>query len=211
MVYPYVDPDRTEPADSVVEVGVDPVHRIISYTIVDGKITLANVASALNADTTFRRLFTARAVTSSSTVGVLDIDEASGRRLSGGFSTVGVRVRFTDHVGSVAGAAAFTAPASFTSLFLDGRDASDAGVTVRCLRRGPVVYLEYIATDDALVPLPGNPVRVPSGYVTNFASKDNLAQRSFNLRFDASVPAQFGYEVEQLAGDADGQQCEGTS
>ena len=54
VVYPYVDPDRSEPASSQIEVGVDTVHRIISYTIVDGKITLANLAAALNRNSTFR-------------------------------------------------------------------------------------------------------------------------------------------------------------
>ena len=229
VVYPYVDPDRTQPTESVIEVGVDPVHRIISYTIVDGKVTLANLAAALNADTTFRRHFSARVVSTATltcraagAAQAVDIDDPSGRELCGGFSTVGVRVQFTDHVSRIdyedtdTGQENFRAPASFASLFLDGRDAADPDLAVRCLRRGPVVYLEYIATDDALVPRPGTPVRVPAGVATGYGDTDddgtldvlNVAQRVFNLRSDPAIPAQFGYEVEQLgAVDASGLRC----
>ena len=210
VVYPYVEPDRREPAASLIEVGVDTVHRIISYTIVDGKITLANLASALNRNSTFRRSFSARVVTSA--VVALDIDNASGRSLTGGESKVGVRVRFTDHVDSVADADAFTAPTSFTSLFLDGRDASDPGVTVRCLRRGEAVYLEYVANDDALLPRAGNPVRVPAALVTGYGDPavENVAQRPFNLRSDAAIPYQFGFKDTELSGvEESGAHCDG--
>ena len=221
VVYPYVDPDRAQPADSVIEVGVDPVHRIISYTIVDGKITLANLAAALNADTAFRQHFNARVVSAATltcraagvseavSVGPIDIDDPAGGQLCDGLSTAGVRVQFTDHVNSVANAEAFTAPASFASLFLDGRDAADPDLAVRCLRRGPVVYLEYVATDDALVPRAGTPVRVPAEAAHNHANTSNLVQRAFNLRSDPAIPEQFGYEVEQLSGDASGLRCDG--
>lgn len=204
VVYPFIDPDRSEPAESEIDVGVDPVHRIISYTITDGKVTLANLVAALSGDPTFRRHFRARVVTSSTTSGVLGIDEAAGATLSGGISTVGVRVKFTDHVDSVTGAAVdFSAPDDFASLFLDGRDADDSDVTVRCLRRGSVVYLEYVATDDALVPRAGTPMHIPSGVAENYAEVTNLPQRLFNLRSDSTIPSQFGYEVEELIGDED--------
>ncbi|WP_419923442.1 cell wall-binding repeat-containing protein [Candidatus Poriferisodalis sp.] len=217
VVYPYVDPDRAQPADSVIEVGVDPVHRIISYTIVDGKITLANLAAALNADTTFRQHFSARVVSTATltcraagAAQAVDIDDPSGGKLCGGFSTVGVRVQFTDHVHSVANAEAFTAPDSFVSLFLDGRYVADPDLAVRCIRRGPVVYLEYIATDDALVPRAGTPVRVPAEAAQNHANAPNLAQPVFNLRSDPLIPQQIGYEDEQLSGgDASGLRCDG--
>ncbi len=233
VVYPYVDPGRTEPADSVIDVGVDPVHRIISYTFVEGKITLANLAAALNADTTFRRHFGARVVSGATlrcraaaaaaavTVDPVGIAAASGGEMCGGVSTVGVRVTFTDNVSAVTGATGFGPESSssplLANLFLDGRDADDVDVRVRCQRRGPVVYLEYIATDDALVPRAGTPVRVPAGVATGFGDTDadnlpdveNPRQRTFNLRSDASIPDQFGYEVEQLASDAAGQSCGG--
>ncbi|MCY3891679.1 MAG: cell wall-binding repeat-containing protein [Acidimicrobiaceae bacterium] len=185
IVYPYVDPDRAEPADSVIEVGVDPVHRVISYTIADGKITLANLSAALNADAEFKRHFSSRVVTSSSTTGVVGIADPAGGSLIGGMSTVGVRVQFSDHVRSVpaapgadtapdaryaslfgsAGAApaGFKAPLTFASIFLGDSDADDDRVAVRCQRRGDVVYLEYRATDAALAPRAGTPVSVPIG------------------------------------------------
>lgn len=245
VIYPYVDPDRTEPADSVIEVGVDPVHRIISYTFVDGKITLANLSAALNADTTFRRHFSARVVSrgtlrcADAVVDPMDIGEAAGQRLCGGFSVVGLRVQFTDHVRSVTDAApyeavpppprSYGAPASFANRFLDGGDAASFairflddgnaapyGVTVRCLRRGPVVYLEYVAIDDALVPRAGTPVRIPAGVATAYGDSgspgvQNLRQRVFNLRWNPSIPAQFGYEQEQLdARDASELHCSGS-
>lgn len=235
VVYPYVDPGRTEPADSVVDVGVDPVHRIISYTFVDGKITLANLAAALNADATFRRHFSARVVSSGSlrcsaaagtalvTREPLGIADASGREMCGGYSTVGVRVTFTDNVKAVTGLTGvtglerFVPPSSLASLFLAGGDSSNTDVALQCQRRGPVVYLEYVAIDDALLPRAGTPVRVPAGVATNYADTANLAQRAFNLRSDAAIPDNFGYERTQLAGvvdgqpttDAPGQSCEG--
>ena len=229
VVYPFVDPDRTEPADSVVDVGVDPVHRIISYTFVDGKITLANLAAALNADTTFRRHFSARVVSSGSlrcsaaagtalvTRDPVGIADASGGEMCGGYSTVGVRVTFTDNVAAVTDATGFVPSALLADLFLDGGDSRDADVALQCQRRGPVVYLEYFAIDDALLPRAGTPVRVPAGVAANYAGTANLAQRSFNLRSDAAIPDDFGYERTQLAGvvggqpttDAPGQSCEG--
>ena len=222
VVYPYVDPGRTEPADSVVDVGVDPVHRIISYTFVDGKITLANLAAALNADTTFRRHFNARVVSSgtSSCGGAVDIADASGDELCGGSSTVGVRVTFTDNVKAVTGltgvtdADGFVPPSSLANLFLNGGDSNDDDVVLQCQRRGPVVYLEYEATDDALLPRAGTPVRIPAGVATNYhvsanGDTENLAQRAFNLRFDDAIPNRFGYTSTQLPGDAPGQSCAG--
>ena len=249
LVYPYVAADRTEPADSVIEVGVDPVHRIISYTIVDGKITLANLSAALNADAEFKRHFSSRAVTSSATSGVLGIADPAGGTLDGGISTVGVRVRFSDHVRSVPAApgadtapaaryaslfgsaaaapAGFRAPLTFASLFLGDADAdADADdVAVRCQRRGAVVYLEYRATDDALVPRAGTPVSVPAGIAAGHGDQDddgtpdvqNLRQRRFNLRSDPAIPSQFGYEREALSpqgdnpvADAAGAACNGS-
>ncbi len=218
VVYPYVDPDRTEPADSVIEVGVDTAHRIISYTIADGKITLANLSAALNADPIFRRHFGARAVASSSTTDVLDIDNPAGAVLGGGISTVGVRVKFSDHVRRVAGTD--TAPASryasflgadgvppegfraslgFASHFLDGADADHAGVVVECQRRGSVVYLEYVARDDELVPRAGSVVAVPAGSAMNHANVPNLRQHRFHLRSDPAIPSQFGYGRAELS------------
>ncbi len=217
VVYPYVDPDRTEPADSVIDVGVDPVHRIISYTIVDGKITLANLAAALNANTTFRRHFSARVVSSGAlrcspeagaalaTLDPVDIADASGGRLCGGYSTVGVRVTFTDNVKAVNGASGFAPSPLLADLFLDGGDSSHPDVALQCQRRGPVVYLEYFAIDDALLPRAGMPVRIPGGMAVNYIDTANLAQRRFNLRLDDSIPDQFGYERTQLAGVVDGQ------
>lgn|GEM_PF-569574 len=220
VVYPYVDPSRTEPADSVIDVGVDPVHRIISYTFVEGKITLANLAAGLNADTTFRRHFSARVVSSSRAADVLSIDEASGATFSGGISTVGVQVTFTDNVSTVTGATRFASSPLLADLFLDGGQSRDSDVEVRCQRRGAAVYLEYIATDDALVPRAGAPVRVPAGVAMNYADTDdndetpgpgvtNLPQRRFNLRSDAAIPGQFGYGEAQLVSDAAGQSCGG--
>ena len=212
VVYPYVDPDRREPAESKIEVGVDTVHRRISYTIVDGKITLANLAAALNRNSTFDSNFSASVVTSIG--GPISISGASGHRLSGGESKVGVRVRFTDHVKTVTDATDFKPAQRFAYLFLDVGDSShedvDVRCLVRCLRRGPVVYLEYVATDDALVPRAGTPVRVPAGVTENYAGATNLTQRTFNLRLDAEIPDQFGYEQKQLDdGDADGLRCDG--
>ena len=223
VVYPYVEPDRTEPADSVVEVGVDPVHRIISYTFVEGKITLANLAAALNADPTFRRHFSARVVssgtlrcgtavsTSPEAVDPLDIADASGGRLCGGYTSVGVRVTFTDNVKAVTGATVDFQPSpTLANLFLDGGDSSDTDVAVRCQRRGPVVYLEYVATDDELLPSAGTPVYFPAGVATNYAdpATANVAQRRFNLRLDDAIPDGFGYETEELGSeDARGQSC----
>ncbi|WP_419923397.1 cell wall-binding repeat-containing protein [Candidatus Poriferisodalis sp.] len=228
VVYPYVDPDVTDPAESVVEVGVDPVHRIISYTIVDGKITLANVAAALNANSTFRRHFSARVVSTAALkcrgageaadeeVDPVEIDDPAGGELCGGITTVGVRVQFTDHVNAVTDAAGFEPAPLFATLFLNGRNADDPELAVRCQRRGTVVYLEYVATDDVLVPRAGTPVRVPAGVAENYAGAMNLTQRRFNLRLDAEIPDQFGYEVEALTpqdgnhrADADGTQCDG--
>ena len=228
VVYPYVDPGRTEPADSVVEVGVDPVHRIISYTFVEGKVTLANLATALNADPTFRTHFSARVVSTGSltcrdaaaaaSVSVqpkapevpVGIADASGGKLCGGSTTVGVRVTFTDNVMAVTGApAAFVPSQSLADLFLlDGRDSSGDHVALKCQRRGPVVYLEYVATDDALVPRAGTPVRVPADVVTNYNDTANLRQRVFNLRSDAAIPARFGYVAAQLTSDAPMQRCQ---
>lgn len=221
VVYPYVDPGRTEPADSVVEVGVDPVHRIISYTFVEGKVTLANLATALNADPTFRTHFSARVVSSATlscrradgsalgTATTVGIADASGGELCGGSTMVGVRVTFTDNVKAVDGAtddfgqSTLDEFPSLAKLFLDGGDSSEADVTLRCQRRGPVVYLEYVATDDALLPRAGTPVRVPAGVVTNYHTPPdegtaNLRQRVFNLRSDAAIPARFGYTTTQL-------------
>ncbi|MDE0321837.1 MAG: hypothetical protein OXI97_18355, partial [Acidimicrobiaceae bacterium] len=219
VVYPYVAPDRTEPADSEIEVGVDPVHRIISYTIADGKITLANLSAALNGDTEFKRHFTARVVTSSATN--LGIADPSGAPLDGGISTVGVRVQFSDHVRSVFAAPdsatapdaryqsflgsdgvppeGFRAPLTFASLFLADSSADDDSVAVRCQRRGAVVYLEYRVTDDALVPRAGTAVTIPAGPVTNHADVPNLGQRRLHLRSDRAIPSQFGYEFETLS------------
>lgn len=231
VVYPYVDPDRAEPADSVVDVGVDPVHRIISYTFVDGKITLANLAAALNADATFRRHFSARVVSSGSlrcsaaagtalvTREPLGIADAAGGEMCGGYSTVGVRVTFTDNVAAVSDATGFVPSPLLANLFLDGGDSNDTDVALQCQRRGPVVYLEYVAIDDALLPRAGTSVRVPAGVATNYAGTANLAQRAFNLRSDAAIPDDFGYERTQLAGvvdgqpttDAPGQSCDGVT
>lgn len=218
-VYPYVAPDRTEPADSVIEVGVDPVHRIISYTIADGKITLANLSAALNADPTFRRHFSSRVVTFSLPTGVLGIDDPAGRSLKGGMSAVGVRIQFSDHVSSVPAvpdtvtAPDFKVPLTFASLFLSDSDTDDDGVMVRCQRRGSVVYLEYVSTKDALVPRAGTPVWIPAAVATNHADVSSLHQRSFHLRSDPAIPFRFGYEQAQLAGaDARERHCNrGTS
>ena len=225
VVYPYVDPGRTEPADSVVEVGVDPVHRIISYTFVNGKVTLANLATALNADPTFRSHFSARVVSSAPTlrcpaadppdgvdqptVAEVGIADASGGKLCGGSSMVGVRVTFTDNVKAVTNATdAFEPSELLANLFLGDGDSSNDHVALKCQRRGPVVYLEYVATNDALLPRAGTPVYVPAGVVTNYRDADNLAQRVFNLRSDAAIPDRFRYTSAQLPGDAPGQSCE---
>lgn len=246
LVYPYVAPDRTEPADSEIEVGVDPVHRIISYTIADGKITLANLSAALNADAEFKRHFSSRVVTSSATAGVLGIVDASGASLAGGISTVGVRVQFSDHVRSVPAVpdadtapdaryisffgsdgvppVGFRAPLTFASIFLGDSDADDDGVVVRCQRRGAVAYLEYIATDDALMPRAGTAVSVPAAVAAGHGDQDDdgtpdvqsLRRHRFNLRSDPAIPAQFGYEFEALSpqpddsvADAAGAACNG--
>lgn len=246
LVYPYVAPDRTEPADSEIEVGVDPVHRIISYTIADGKITLANLSAALNADAEFKRHFSSRVVTSSATNGVLGIADPAGGSLVGGISIVGLRVQFSDHVRSVPAApdadtapdaryvslfgsaaaapAGFRAPLTFASLFLGESDADDDRVAVRCQRRGDVVYLEYRATDDALVPRAGTPVLVPMGVAAGHGDQNedetpdvqNLRQRRFHLRSDPAIPSQFGYAREALSpqgtnsvADAAGAACSG--
>lgn len=228
LVYPYVAPDRTEPADSEIEVGVDPVHRIISYTIADGKITLANLSAALNADAEFKRHFSSRVVTSSATNGVLGIADPAGGSLVGGISIVGLRVQFSDHVRSVPAApgadtapdaryvslfgsaaaapAGFRAPLRFASLFLGDADADDDRVAVRCQRRGDVVYLEYRATDAELVPRAGTPVSVPAGIAAGHGDQNedetpdvqNLRQRRFHLRSDPAIPSQFGYAREAL-------------
>lgn len=219
VVYPYVDPGRKEPADSLIEVGVDPVHRILSYTIVEGKITLANLAAALNRAPQFRRAFTARVITSRATDGVLDIGEAKGDRLSGGESTVGLRVLFTDHVANVPGANnafKFTDPV-FANAFLDGKR-TNAG-NVRCLRRGSSVYLEYTAKDDSLMPRASNPIHIPAGMAkgTGLDGKvDNIWRPVFHLRLDPTIPAQFGYGAKELAGtptptDASRLKCDGAT
>lgn len=227
IIYPFVDPSRTEPAESEIDVGVDPVHRIISYTFADGKITLDNLAAALNADATFRRHFSARvvssgtlrcsaaAVTAPTTIQPVGIADAAGGAMCGGFSTVGVRVTFTDNVKVVTGANRFVPSQSLADLFLDGGDSGDDNVVLRCQRRGPVVYLEYVATDDALMPRAGTPVRVPAGVANNYADTPNLARLPFNLRLDDAIPNQFGYEQTQLVStkgtDAPGQRCDGAN
>jgi len=233
IVYPYIDPERTEPADSEIDVGVDPVHRIISYTIAEGKITLANLSAALNADAEFKRYFSSRVVTSSATNGVLGIADPSGGTLVGGFSVVGLRVRFTDHVRSVPEVAetdtapgaryelffgsgrappeGFRAPLTFASLFLGDSTADNDGVAVRCQRRGSVVYLEYAVTDGALLPRAGTPVSVPDGVAAGHGDQNedgtpdvqNLRQRRFHLRSDPTIPSQFGYAREALRPQGD--------
>ncbi len=233
IVYPYIDPERTEPADSEIDVGVDPVHRIISYTIAEGKITLANLSAALNADAEFKRYFSSRVVTSSATNGVLGIADPSGGTLVGGFSVVGLRVRFTDHVRSVpevsetdtapgaryelffgsgrAPPEGFRAPLTFASLFLGDSTADNDGVAVRCQRRGSVVYLEYAVTDGALLPRAGTPVSVPDGVAAGHGDQNedgtpdvqNLRQRRFHLRSDPTIPSQFGYAREALRPQGD--------
>ena len=230
VVYPYVAPDRREPHDSTIRVGADPIHRIISYTIADGKVTLANLAAGLNANSMFSRHFTARAINSTAADdGVLDIDDASGERLGAtsnrrGRSLVGVRLLFTDHVQNVSfdtgdrKESDFFAPDLLASVFVPGRDVGGAGdlatdkVEVRCQRRGKVVYLEYNTTEASLLPQSGTLVWIPSGVATNYGGESNRADRQLPLRADATVPTSFGYRAAELSKtdtDARSLRCDG--
>lgn len=228
-VYPYVDIDaaRVDPAQRVVDVGVDPVHRVLSYTIIDRFATLAELAAAMNADAGFRRHFSARVV-SRTGVPLMPIDSAAGAAMSGGASTVGLRVHFTDHVKALDGAAQVSSPASraqfaapddLANLFLDGSDASDARVLVSCLRRGAVVYLHYevrsvagspLSNVDALLPKAGTATQMPAGVATSFADAPNRSEPRFHLRSDPTIPAAVGYPDNRI-GDAAGLHCGGPS
>ena len=207
VVYPYVDPAREEPADSVIDVGVDPVHRVISYTIFEGKVTLAALAAALNANPEFSRAFTAAVVSGGASP--VDIDDPRGARLSGGKSSVGLRVQFTDHVQKIHGAAVdfrFN-DLAFAGAFLDGNTASLKREDVRCLRRGTTVYLEYTAIDDSLMPRAGTPVDILGDMATGTGVSQgtggipvtNVHLPVFNLRHDPAIPAQMGYPQQQPA------------
>ena len=230
-LYPYADPSRPEPAESVIDIGVDPVHRVISYTIVDGKITLANLAKALNANRNFSSQFTARVISSASSACTANIVDAQAQEFSGGRSEVGLRMQFTDYVEKVSFDASdtkkgqFFAPDLLASVFIaecagmktrecvgDADSIAATGVevrvAVRCQKRGQTVYLEYSTSDAAGLPQPGAPIWMPANVAVNYDDKPSTPAEVFNLRSDPEIPSSFNTRLTPAETRA--LRCEGT-
>ncbi|WP_420442794.1 hypothetical protein [Candidatus Poriferisodalis sp.] len=179
VIYSYEVPSRDLSKPAAIEVAVDTVHGVISYTVTKGAPTLFDLASALASNDTFDASFFVNFISraaqdKSDPLGPTD---AAGIQFSGGTSVVVVRADFNDVAltvpdaasgdgaiqlaGALAGREAANPVAGENDLYEVWRFNAGAFVTDR------VVYFTYQSSSLSNLPQLRETRVVPAGVATN--------------------------------------------
>ncbi|WP_419921754.1 cell wall-binding repeat-containing protein [Candidatus Poriferisodalis sp.] len=202
-IYGYADPsaDATKKAD--IDVDVDTVHKIITYTINNGAPTQFDLARAFVANETFAANFTVdyadRTTLADKTTPVTATDPA-GVGFEGGSSQVAVRVVFNDYVDALGADNALAAAiAGVTTLPIAQADENDDTVTT-CAEDTPLcvqvmfqtpdneVHITYTAITTGtpavtgVLPVRGGTRVIPEGVATNFFASDPVVEGEDNSK-----------------------------
>ena len=196
-IYGYADPsaDATKKAD--IDVDVDTVHKIITYTINDGAPTQFDLARAFVANETFAANFTVdyadRTTLADKTTPVTATDPA-GVGFAGGSSQVAVRVVFNDYVEALGAdnalAAAIAGVTTLPDAAADGDDATvttcaeGASLCVQVMFQTPddEVHITYTAITTGVLPVRGGTRVIPEGVATNFFASDPVVDGEDNSK-----------------------------
>ena len=190
--------DCADPDEECVAVLVNRTTRLISYRILAGEPTFAELAEALSDNRDFAANFIVDVAGVDGTGGTIGGTVQAGVQLSGGGTAVGLRVRFSDPVAALLDAA--DPPASL------GPDAvacasiplvADLAPRLIAARDGcrlhfdapdEVIHMTLNAASVSRLPAGSDLVFVSGAAARDYSGRTNIAQGWLSIRHDPSVP-----------------------
>ena len=186
--------DCSQPDADCLAVSLNRTTRLIRYDILDGEPTFADLAEALAADSDFAANFTVSISGVTADSGSIGGTVAAGSQFTGGGTTVGVRVRFSDPI-------EFVRPSATTNVGDDDCTAIPLRVEIApdfdpkkdsCeldfVAPDYLVHMELNSASATRLPERGDLVFINGSAATGYDDDNNIAQGWLSIRYDPDVP-----------------------
>ena len=190
--------DCSDPDEECISVLVNRTTRLISYRILAGEPTFAELAEALSDNRDFAANFIVEVAGVDGTGGTIGGTVQAGVQLSRGGTAVGLRVRFSEPVSVLLDSASSRQPLEagdeacesipLVADLVPRLRASDDGCTLHFDAPDRVVHMTLTAETVSRLPGHGDLVFINGNAATGYSGNTNTAQGWLSIRYDSSVP-----------------------